>query len=50
VVPGNARARRFYERNGWIDEGPFDYTAATENGPISVPCHRYTKAVAATRA
>jgi len=45
VVAGNGRARAFYERVGWRDEGPFDYTAATEAGPIVVPCHRYTKAV-----
>jgi ribosomal protein S18 acetylase RimI-like enzyme len=43
VAPGNARARAFYERAGWRDEGPFDYAAATEDGPIAVPCHRYTK-------
>lgn len=43
VVAGNARARAFYEREGWVDEGPFDYAAATENGPIAVPCRRYTK-------
>ncbi|MCP9487243.1 MAG: GNAT family N-acetyltransferase [Gaiellaceae bacterium MAG52_C11] len=43
VVAGNARARAFYERNGWCDEGPFDYLAAAENGPIPVPSHRYTK-------
>ncbi len=45
VVAGNARARAFYERAGWDDDGPFDYAAATERGPITVPCHRYTKAV-----
>jgi GNAT superfamily N-acetyltransferase len=43
VVAGNARARRFYERNGWIDEGPFQYAAASEHGPITVPSHRYVK-------
>jgi GNAT superfamily N-acetyltransferase len=45
VVAGNARARSFYERAGWRDEGPFDYSAAGESGPIVVPCHRYTKDV-----
>lgn len=45
VAAGNARARRFYERNGWRDAGPFEYAAATTDGPISVPCHRYVKAV-----
>lgn len=43
VVAGNARARAFYERAGWRDEGPFDYAAATEDGPVAVPCRRYTK-------
>jgi GNAT superfamily N-acetyltransferase len=45
VVAGNARARAFYERAGWSDEGPFDYAAAGEGGPIAVPCRRYTKLV-----
>jgi ribosomal protein S18 acetylase RimI-like enzyme len=45
VAPGNARARRFYERNGWADEGGFDYEAATAGGTIRVPCRRYTKPV-----
>ena len=43
VVPGNARARRFYERHGWTDAGPFDYAAAGDRGPIAVPSHRYVK-------
>jgi len=45
VVAGNTRARAFYERSGWRDEGPFAYEAATETGPIDVPCRRYTKPV-----
>jgi hypothetical protein len=43
AVAGNARARAFYERAGWVDEGPFVYGAAAEDGPIAVRCHRYTK-------
>ena len=43
VVAGNARARAFYERAGWQDEGPFDDAAAGEDGPVEVPSHRYTK-------
>ncbi len=43
VVGGNPRARRFYERMGWADEGPFEYMAAIGDGTIAVPCHRYTK-------
>jgi len=41
VVPGNTRARRFYERSGWADEGGFDYVA----DDITVPCRRYVKRV-----
>jgi len=50
VVAGNGRARAFYERAGWVDEGTFDYaaaaSAAAETGTIAVPCRRYTKRVA----
>jgi GNAT superfamily N-acetyltransferase len=45
VAAGNERARRFYQRNGWSDEGPFDYAAASDSGPITVPCRRYVKQV-----
>jgi GNAT superfamily N-acetyltransferase len=40
VVADNARARRFYEREGWSDAGPFDYAAA---GGVTVRAHRYEK-------
>jgi ribosomal protein S18 acetylase RimI-like enzyme len=43
VVPGNARARRFYERRGWTDAGLFEYAAAGDRGPIPVLAHRYVK-------
>jgi ribosomal protein S18 acetylase RimI-like enzyme len=43
VVAGNARARAFYERAGWVDEGGFDYKAFVESGTITVSCRRYTK-------
>ncbi|WP_433796795.1 N-acetyltransferase family protein [Actinoplanes sp. CA-252034] len=49
VVAGNARARRFYERSGWSDSGPFDYAAPAAGGAVSVPCHRYVKSVVAAR-
>jgi ribosomal protein S18 acetylase RimI-like enzyme len=49
VVEGNARARAFYERNGWRDDGAFDYAAASESGPIPVPCRRYVKDLARSR-
>lgn len=43
VAAGNARARRFYERQGWYDEGDFDYAAEGPDGPISTPNRRYVK-------
>ena len=46
VVADNARARRFYERCGWIDEGEFVYAASTQDGPVDVPCRRYSKKLA----
>jgi hypothetical protein len=45
VASGNARARRFYEREGWTDEGEFGYEAPVEAGTILVPCHRMVKDV-----
>ena len=45
VVAGNARARAFYEREGWHDAGPFDYSAEGPDGPIAVPCRRYVKSL-----
>jgi ribosomal protein S18 acetylase RimI-like enzyme len=45
VVAGNARARRFYERNGWRDAAGFDYGAEIRGGTIPVPCRRYEKRV-----
>lgn len=48
VVAGNGRARRFYEREGWHDTGPFDYEAWTSTGErVAVRCRRYEKDVAA---
>lgn len=49
VVAGNTRARRFYERSGWVDEGPFTYLAGSEAGAISVPAHRYVRWVTSDR-
>jgi ribosomal protein S18 acetylase RimI-like enzyme len=45
VVPGNTRAQRFYERAGWVDEGPFEYAPAADGGRVAVTCERYTKLV-----
>ena len=41
VVTGNARAQRFYEREGWVDSGQIEYHATT--GPdsyIPLSCQR----------
>jgi putative acetyltransferase len=45
VVAGNARARRFYEKHGWVDTGDLPYEV-TAGGQVFVsPCRRYTKRV-----
>jgi ribosomal protein S18 acetylase RimI-like enzyme len=43
VAPGNTRARKFYERRGWIDDGPTTYSAPAATGQVAVPVHRYVK-------
>ena len=43
VVSGNARARAFYERQGWRDAGGFVYHAETAAGPLPVPSQRYER-------
>ncbi|ADD43915.1 GNAT family N-acetyltransferase [Stackebrandtia nassauensis] len=43
VVADNPRARRFYERQGWVDDGDFDNPAWTPDGPVAVPTRRYVK-------
>ena len=43
VVTGNARARRFYERHGWIDRGERDGVIDTASGRLVVAYHRYEK-------
>lgn len=45
VVPGNPRARRFYETHGWTDKGLFTHHAPGPTTPIPVPAHRYVKTV-----
>lgn len=45
VVVGNRRARRFYERHGWHDVGPYAYAATVPGGTIDVPHRRYEKAL-----
>jgi GNAT superfamily N-acetyltransferase len=49
VVSGNARARRFYEREGWRDAGPLIYAAEGSDGPVLVPSRRYERRLMAGR-
>lgn len=49
VVPGNRRARRFYERLGWRDDGDVDHRAPGArpgDEPITVRCRRYVRDLA----
>ena len=43
VVAGNARARRFYEKQGWIDEGDLPYEVTAGGQTFTSPCRRYVK-------
>jgi len=45
VATGNARARRFYQRQGWTDDGAFEHAAPVGDGSIAVACHRFVKDV-----
>lgn len=43
VVEGNARARRFYEKSGWVDEGDLPYEVTAGGETFVSPCRRYVK-------
>ncbi len=43
VVVVNAHARRFYEREGWLDGGPLLYAAEGSDGPVLAPSRRYER-------
>jgi putative acetyltransferase len=45
VVAGTARARRFYERCGWADEGDLPYEVTAGGETFISPCRRYTRKV-----
>ena len=42
VFVDNPRARRFYEREGWTDEGDLDYWVEARGERFLSPCRRYT--------
>lgn len=46
VVAGNARARRFYEKHGWRDQGDLPYEVHAGGATYFSPCRRYVKVVA----
>jgi GNAT superfamily N-acetyltransferase len=48
VVTGNARARRFYEKQGWVDEGDLAYEVTAGGETFVSPCRRYVKRVHGT--
>lgn len=43
VVRGNDRAQAFYAKQGWVDEGDFDYPVTALGEHFISPCRRYTK-------
>jgi GNAT superfamily N-acetyltransferase len=43
VVAGNARARRFYEKCGWVDKGDLPYDVTAGGRTWTSPCRRYVK-------
>ena len=45
VVTGNARARRFYEREGWADAGDLPYVVEAGGEQFVSPCRRYETSV-----
>lgn len=45
VIAPNTRARRFYERNGWHDTGPFIHHAPAGQATVAVSAHRYEKSL-----
>jgi len=45
VVAGNDRARAFYAKHGWADEGDLPYPVTAGGQDFISPCRRYTKRV-----
>lgn len=45
VATANTRARRFYERQGWTDNGAFEHAAPVGDDSIAVACHRFVRDV-----
>jgi GNAT superfamily N-acetyltransferase len=45
VVRGNERAQAFYAKQGWADEGDYDYPVTALGESFISPCRRFTKRV-----
>lgn len=45
VVVGNARARRFYAKHGWVDTADLPYEVTAGGTTYVSPCRRYEKRV-----
>ena len=45
VVRGNDRAQAFYTRQGWTDEGDYDYPVQALGEDFISPCRKFTKRV-----
>jgi GNAT superfamily N-acetyltransferase len=45
VVVGNTRARAFYEKRGWTDDGDLPYEVTAGTTTYVSPCRRYVKRV-----
>jgi ribosomal protein S18 acetylase RimI-like enzyme len=43
VVRGNDRAQAFYAKQGWLDEGDYDYPVTALGEHFISPCRRFTK-------
>lgn len=43
VVRGNERAQAFYAKQGWVDEGDFDYPVTALGEHFVSPCRRFSK-------
>ncbi len=43
VVRGNERARAFYAKQGWVDEGDLDYPVTALGETYISPCRRFSK-------
>jgi putative acetyltransferase len=43
VVRGSDRSQAFYTRQGWVDEGDFDYPVSALGEHFISPCRKFTK-------